>query len=339
MNTSESVGTVVCPGCESSQEVPLADPSIDPLVVACRHCQANLILVVPHGNPGTSPTYQTHPTDERRARLRTSTAPRSARIAVGVLCALSYLGAGILLYGASYGIRQLPPYRVAESFAKQHPELIEVLGEPIEFGWFPTAQVHRQGRKAEAYVELRVSGPRGPGEVALILSEEHRNWRILQAQYQFGQDEARPLWIQFPGDFALQERLETIMSDLDEATNARDVDGMMKHIAPDATFVFILEMPSNRQVRTFRNREEYRRDVLTSVVMVKHLRWTRQESEFHLAPDGRTATGTFLWTHEVLTQGKPVTFSIHQTITYSFRGDRPLITAVEGVQQLAGHTR
>lgn len=330
---------MVCPGCQASQDVPAADSTHDPPVVACHQCRANLILVAPDAGPVPPQATHNRFARTRSVPIRTANAPRSALVAVGLLCTLSYLGTAILLYGASYGIKQLPPYRVAEAFVTQHPVLTQALGEPIESGWFPTAHVYREGRKARAYVELRVSGPRGSGQVGLSLIGEQQAWRIFDAQYQVGEHDARPLWIQFPGDFALRERLEAIMVDLDEATNARDVDRMMKHIAPDATFRFILEIPPNRQLRTFRNREEFRREVLANILMVKHVSWTRHETEFQLAPDGRTATGKFLWTHKVIAQGKPVTFSVDETITYSVQENEPFITSVDGVQQLAGQVR
>jgi hypothetical protein len=338
METASSTTTVVCPGCHTSQETPATSPEADPLVLPCQQCQATLVLIpkpIPAAREPTKTSSRKTCTTKPAATLPAS---RSAQIAIAVLSCLAYLAVGATIYGASYGVKQLDPYKVSESFARQHLVLKTSIGEPMTFGWFPSVQLSRSERTHHADVAFSVTGPQGAGQVALSLDKtEDRNgkeWRIREARYQLGDADMQPLWIQFPGDLELLDRLEAMHVELDQATNNRDIETMMKHIAPDARFRFIIETPPNRSVRTFHNREEFRREMLAGMVMTQQISWQRHETDFRLAPDGRTATGNFLFTDEVIVQGQHLTFTIIETMTYSLVGGRPLITSIDGVQQL-----
>ncbi|GKS56658.1 hypothetical protein YTPLAS18_01850 [Nitrospira sp.] len=260
--------------------------------------------------------------------------PQSARVAIVVLCALAYLLLCMALYGASYGVKQLAPYKIAEAFVAQHPVVAEEVGHPLTFGWFPTVQLQSRGREGAAYVDLAVSGSRTSGRIALALVSNRSDWRVREAQYQLGEEEIRPLWVQFPGDYELLQRLEAVMADLDEATNNRDVDAMMRHVAPNAQFRFIVERSDGRDVRTYRNREHYRRETLARILMAQDVNRVRHHTEFQLAPDGRTATGMIEATEERLADGRRIAFNVQETLTYSFQSDMPVITSIDEVQQL-----
>jgi hypothetical protein len=255
-------------------------------------------------------------------------------VSIAILSGLAYLILGITIYGASYEVKQLAPYKISESFVRQHPVLKKSIGDPMTFGWFPSVQMYRNGGKSSAQVELSVTGPQHPGRVTLSLDGTDKEWHIREADYQLDGADTQPLWVQFPGDRDLLDQLEAMHAELDQATNARDVETMMTHIAPEATFRFILDMPPNRTIRTFNNRDEFRQETLAGILMAQQVRYQRHETDFRLAPDGRTATGKVLSTDEVIVQGQHLTFAINETITYSLVGERPLITSIEGVQQL-----
>jgi hypothetical protein len=253
---------------------------------------------------------------------------------MAVLSCLSYLVLGMTIYGASFAVKQLAPYKISESFVRQHPVLKDSIGEPMTFGWFPSVQVASGERKHSAHVELFVTGPQHSGRVVLSLDETGKEWHISEASYQLDGADRQSLWVQFPDDLHVLDQLEAMHVELDQATNERDVETMMKHIDPDAKFRFIIDVPPHRMVRTFNNRDEFRRETLAGILMTQHIEWRRHETAFRLAPDGQTATGTFLFTDEVIMHGQRLTFAIDETITYSLAGERPLITAIDGVQQL-----
>ncbi len=331
MSTIAAAATVVCPGCRTPQSAP---SDADLSVTACPQCQANLIVVTSQGRPSESGRPAAPQPRASSPRPVAPSVARSSVIAVAIFCLLSYAGFGSLLYAASYGIRQLPPYQISESFVRQHPVIVQALGQPLDFGWFPTAQLRGRGRHGAAYVELSVNGPRGTGRVAVFLDGDRSDWHVREARYQIEGGDVKPLWVRFPADHELLDRLEATMAALDQATNERDVDAMMRHLAPDATVRFILELPAGREVRTFRNRDEYRRETLASILMVPQLRWVRQHTDFRLAPDGRTATGIIEATQEIVADGRAETYVVQESITYSFQGGTPLITSIDGVQQI-----
>lgn len=339
MHTATLVTTVACPGCLATQEVACLEPGCVPTVTACQQCQANLVLVPPLTHEQRQAPATANPPASSPIPSAPACPPRSAIVAISMLTVLGYLCVAALLYSASYGVKQLPPYRPAEQFVAHHPVLTQALGEPLTFGRFPTAQMRRDGRKLGGYVELTVSGPRGSGEVAMSLVHEQRTWRIVEAEYQLGDGDTQPLWVQFPGDYELHARVDELLNELDEAINARDVDAILEHVAPEATIRLILETPPPRQVRTYRTREEYRGDLLAEMLMVKHLAWTREETDIRLSPDGQTATGAFQGLHERVIQGKPATVRVDTTFTCAFRGGQPVFTIIDSVQQTAERSR
>ena len=327
--TLTAASTVVCPSCGATDDTPSDIAEGEVSVTACTQCRANLVFV-----PRPASAVQPASGSESTARTLSRPAPHTARIALVVLCALAYLLLGVALYGASYGVKQLAPYKAAESFVAQHPVVAEEIGQPLGFGWFPTVHVQSRGRKGTAYVDISVSGPRTSGRVAAYLDVTGSDWRVREAQYQLTDEEIRPLWVQFPGDYALLKRLEALMDDLDQATTHRDVDALMRHIAPNAQFRFIVERPDGRGVRTYRTREDYRREILAGILMTRDVRRVRHSAEFQLAPDGHTATGIIEATEERETDGRRIAYHVQETMTYSFQGDTPLITSIDGVQQV-----
>ena len=327
--TITAVSTVPCPSCGVAQDAPSELTDADPSVTACHQCHVNLVFIP---QPTDSVWPQSVSVSPKRAPPKP--APQSALVATGILCCLAYLALGLALYGASYGVKQLAPYKIAESFVARHPVVTAGVGEPVEFGWFPTVHVQSRGRRGTAYVNFAVSGSRTSGRIAVFLDGDQSDWRVREAQYQFDEAEVTPLWVQFPGDHDLLVRLEAVMAELDEATNARDVDAMMHHVAPNARFRFIHELTKGRDVRTYHNREEYRRETLAGILMVQDLTWVRNHTEFELAPDGRTATGRVEATQKVVAGGRTVTFHVQETLTYALHGETPVITSIDGVQQV-----
>ncbi len=335
METLVAPATLVCPGCETAQEVTVPPGDQNPSVLACPQCRANLVVVPPQ-TPESTPPSPGSPirSQEVRTKPAATTAPRSAVVAVALLSLLTYLIVGLSLYATSYGVKQLGPYKVSESFVSQHPVLKQSLGDPLQFGWFPSVQMHTRGRKGSAYVELSVSGSTTSGLVGLSLDGTGKDWRIRDARYQLEGAEVQPLWVQFPGDYEVMERIHDILTDLDQAGNDRNIDGLLQYVAPHATFRIIVEGPKGREVRNFRNREEYRREILAGLLMLKDLKWIRQDTDIRFAPDGRTATVSVLGTREVTVQGQRLAFAIDDTITVSLEGGEPVITAVDEVQQV-----
>ncbi len=334
MEAALSATTIVCPGCQAPQETPAESPGTAPLVIPCQQCRASLVLIQRPIPDAITPT-RTCPRKAYTAKSGVSPrTQRSAVIAIATLAFLAYLAFGMTIYGTSYGIKQLDPYQVSESFARQHPVLKTSIGEPMTFGWFPSVQMSRTERTRHADVDFSLTGPRGTGQAALSLEKTDKEWRIREARYQLDGADLQPLWIQFPGDVELLDQLEAMQVELDRAANDQDIEMMMKYLAPDVKVRIISDIPPNHTVRTFNSREAFRQEVLAGILMTKVVRYQRQETDFRLSADGRGATGTILSAEEVTVQGQPVTFIIREAITYSLTGNRPSITSIDAVQQL-----
>ncbi len=350
MSTAVITATVVCPGCGTSLDVPDGQEALR--FLACTNCASTLVLVPPQPTAppgvavGTAPTASektaaSRPSHKGRAQaVPASTGmPRAAWIALGTLCAVAYACVALVFFGASLGVKRMPPYQSAESFVRQHPLLKQTLGEPMTFGWFPTAQMHGDRHKKTGYVELTVDGPLGSAQVALNLLADKKQWQVVEAEYAIGEADAQPLWVQFPGDFALRAQVEDVVSAIDDATQSQDMDGMTAALAPDVQVTVMLETPPPRRVQTFHGIDAYRREVLSDMLMKKHVDWSREDSLVRLTDDGQHATGTYRWTHEVLVENQPQTIRIDGTLTFAFHEGQATITTMELVHQVIGASR
>lgn len=68
--------------------------------------------------------------------------------------------------------------------AKQNPEVIAVLGEPIETGWLITGKVNGTGVGSTVDVSIPLSGPKGSGRLmAKGLRERQEHWNFSTLRF------------------------------------------------------------------------------------------------------------------------------------------------------------
>jgi len=85
-------------------------------------------------------------------------------------------GIGLLVYKGLGIIKESEPYRLAWQQVRQHPRVIEKLGEPIEEASFPTGEIHIENGGGEANLFFQIRGPKGEAQVQSQCRRVRGNW-------------------------------------------------------------------------------------------------------------------------------------------------------------------
>lgn len=73
-------------------------------------------------------------------------------------------------------MRTSDAYQIAMSRARQHPAVIDALGEPIEVGWFVSGNINVSGAAGEADLSVPLNGPRGSGTLYIVADKVAGEW-------------------------------------------------------------------------------------------------------------------------------------------------------------------
>jgi hypothetical protein len=73
-------------------------------------------------------------------------------------------------------IKRSDVYREALSRSTSDPRVIEVLGTPIEQGWWVTGNVNLQNNTGNANIDFPISGPKGKAQVHAVATRENDAW-------------------------------------------------------------------------------------------------------------------------------------------------------------------
>ena len=336
MEAAVCTHSVTCPSCLGPQAVPDGDGAAVITVVPCTTCGVNIVLV-PARTAGTAAapsrftrTKSTPETASAGARTR-----RTALLSLTALCLLAYGLFGSVLFGMTQSIKRSEAYQTSVSFIQDHEALRDNFGVPLEFGWFPTWHIQSNGRQSTAQFDIPVSGPRASGSVILSLEQEaDETWHIRKARYRDGAGTIRPLWTLFPGDDLVEARLIALLTELDRAANSRDVDSLVRYVAPDARMTVVVHFSSTEQELTM-TREQYRTSLMQSFAMAQEYRWTRADTDVRLAPDGRKALARFQGTESITTNGQQLVFTLQKELTFSLQGPNPLIVSMKAFETMA----
>jgi hypothetical protein len=191
------------------------------------------------------------------------------------------------------------------------------------------------GRQSTSKFDIPVSGPQASGSVILFLEQQDdETWHIRKAQYRDDAGTIRPLWTFFPGDDLVEARLTALLTELDQAANRRNVEGLVRYVAPDARMTVIVQFSGTEQELTM-TREQYRTSLMQSFAMAQEYRWTRTDTDVRLASDGRKAVARFHGTESITTNGRRLVFALEKELTFSLNGPQPLIVSMKAFETMA----
>lgn len=127
-----------------------------------------------------------------------------------------------------------------------------------------------------------------------------------------------------------REGIDLLLDDLDQAIRRKDVDGVLRHIAPDAAITIHMKQGTHQQMATL-TREEYRKTLAMGFAFPSANDYARVNTVVSLAPDERSAKVSIKST-ETLRQGyRDIKIESEETLVFKIRGNKPAITSLEQV--------
>lgn len=127
-----------------------------------------------------------------------------------------------------------------------------------------------------------------------------------------------------------REVIDLLLEDLDQAIRRKDVDGVLRHIAPDATITIHMKQGTHQQMAAL-TREEYRKTLAMGFAFPSANDYARVNTTVSLAPDELSAKVSFKSTETLRQTHREIKIEGEETLVFKIRGDKPVITALEQV--------
>ncbi|MBX3318698.1 MAG: nuclear transport factor 2 family protein [Nitrospira sp.] len=132
-----------------------------------------------------------------------------------------------------------------------------------------------------------------------------------------------------PSDMRLtREGIDGLLNALDEATRHKDVDRVVRHIAPDASITIHMMQGSHQQMALL-TREEYRKTLAMAFAFPSANDFTRTNTSVSLAADERSAKVSFKSTETLLQANREFKTEGEETLVVHVRDGKPMITSLE----------
>ncbi|MBX3334859.1 MAG: hypothetical protein KF876_12090 [Nitrospira sp.] len=133
----------------------------------------------------------------------------------------------------------------------------------------------------------------------------------------------------FPSDVRLtREGIDGLLNALDDATRHKDVDSIVRHIAPDASITIHMMQGSHQQMALL-TREEYRKTLAMAFAFPSANDFTRTNTSVSLAADERSAKVSFKSTETLLQANREFKTEGEETLVVNVRDGKPVITSLE----------
>lgn len=89
---------------------------------------------------------------------------------------------GAIFGGVFYAMRSSEPYAHALKLAREHPQVQQALGTPIEPGWFTSGNISTEGSGGTAKLSIPISGPKGSATIYVDAEKRAGKWQYTQLQ-------------------------------------------------------------------------------------------------------------------------------------------------------------
>ncbi len=107
---------------------------------------------------------------------------------------LVLLGVGAMLAVGGFAVntmKQSDIYQGAIDRAKENPEVVQRLGEPIEAGYMVSGTISTTGPAGEAEIAIPISGPNGKGTLFVVATKSAGQWHYSVLEVAFADSEER----------------------------------------------------------------------------------------------------------------------------------------------------
>jgi hypothetical protein len=128
--------------------------------------------------------------------------------------------------------------------------------------------------------------------------------------------------------YITEDDIWQIMDEVEVATLDRDIDGIVKHLAPFVVIRVTAETPFGPQ-RVKRTREQYKADTLKLWSIMSHHEYRRENEEIKISDDGQVAVveGDIIERHVV--QGQTMDTKTHERVTFEIIDGHILVTKID----------
>ncbi len=104
-----------------------------------------------------------------------------------LLCVICPVSLFITIFGA---LRSSEIYQMALKEAKSNPDVVQVLGEPVEPGWWLSGSIKVSGPTGQADIAIPISGPKASGTLYAVALKTAGQWQFVTLEVAVdGQDE------------------------------------------------------------------------------------------------------------------------------------------------------
>ncbi|MEO8001908.1 MAG: cytochrome c oxidase assembly factor Coa1 family protein [Arenimonas sp.] len=92
----------------------------------------------------------------------------------GLFLLLGFIG--LIFYAVSTMMKSSGAYQMALHKARENPQVVSALGEPIAEGLFTSGNINESGSSGSADLAIPISGPKGKATIYLVASESAGKW-------------------------------------------------------------------------------------------------------------------------------------------------------------------
>ena len=124
--------------------------------------------------------------------------------------------------------------------------------------------------------------------------------------------------------------IDLLLNNLDQATRQKDVEGILKHLAPEVAVIIHMKQGAHQQSAML-TREEYRKTLAMEFAFPSANDFTRVNTIVSLTPDERGAKVSYKSTQTLLQSNREVKIEGEETFVVRMLGNKPMIVSMEKV--------
>ena len=125
-----------------------------------------------------------------------------------------------------------------------------------------------------------------------------------------------------------QESIELLLNDVEQAVKQKNVDGVLRHIAPDAVILIHMKQGSHQQTAML-TRDEYGKALASEFAFPSANDFARSNTTVSLASDERSAKVSFKTTETLRQANREFRVEGEETLVVRMRGSKPAIVSLE----------
>jgi len=114
-----------------------------------------------------------------------------------------------------------------------------------------------------------------------------------------------------------ESQIRTILNAMETAASHKDVDGIVKYMAPNITIEIMVQLGNGTQ-RLNLSREQYRQYLQQGFATAQRRSSQYKNLKIQIAPNAQTATATYTLMEEATLKGQPGTFASTSQETVEF---------------------